>query len=147
MIDTVSCTVIKPNVLGRVLGGGGGACLLPYVSYRYPPLDETGAGRLVLALLQMTAVRLNGPPFVCPHFVSEAELGNPWMDFFNFAHTHPLIGSLDVSFGFFENVPTQIISSICLIYYHISFPEKISEIHGWIYFILLSGCRCAFLEI
>ena len=44
IIYTVSCTVIKLNVLGRVLGGEGvNARLLPYVSYRYPPLDEVGA--------------------------------------------------------------------------------------------------------
>ena len=35
--------------------------------------------------------------FGCPHFVSRAELGNPWMDFFNFGHTHPS-GGVDVRF-------------------------------------------------
>ena len=27
----------------------------------------------------------------CPHFVLGADLGNLWMDFFNFAHTHLLV--------------------------------------------------------
>ena len=36
-----------------------------------------------------------------PHFVSEAELCNPCMDFFNLRHTHPL-GGVDVPIGFFE---------------------------------------------
>ena len=32
-----------------------------------------------------------------PHFLSGADLGNPWMDFFNFAHTH-LLGGVEVPF-------------------------------------------------
>ena len=35
---------------------------------------------------------------VCPHFVSGADLGNPWRDFFYIANTHSL-GGVDVLFG------------------------------------------------
>ena len=51
--------------------------------------------------------RPSGPPSVCPRFVSRADLGNLWMDLFNFTHTHPLRG-LYVPFGIFEVSPTQL---------------------------------------
>ena len=37
-------------------------------------------------------------PVTWPHFVSRADLGNPWVDPFHIAHTHPL-GGVDVHFG------------------------------------------------
>ena len=45
-----------------------------------------------------TPLAWNVRPDVCPHFVSGADLGNPWLDFFTFAHLHPLEG-VDVRFG------------------------------------------------
>ena len=44
-------------------------------------------------------------PFVCPRFVSGADLGNPWEDLFHIAHTHPL-GGVDVPFGVCKPGPT-----------------------------------------
>ena len=46
----------------------------------------------------------SGPPSDCSHFISRAHLRDPWMDFFNFAHTHPLEG-VDMPFGIYENSP------------------------------------------
>ena len=31
-------------------------------------------------------------PSICPNLVSGADLGNPWRDLFNCAHTHPSLG-------------------------------------------------------
>ena len=42
---------------------------------------------------------------VCSHFVSGADHKNPWGDFFQFAHAHPL-GSVYVPFGVYEICPT-----------------------------------------
>ena len=38
---------------------------------------------------------------IWPHFVSGADLGNPWVDPLNIAHAHPL-GGVDVPFGFMK---------------------------------------------
>ena len=64
----------------------------------YPPPDKLRLG--VLALTQMS-----GRPSVCSCFISEADLGNPWEDFFHIAHTHPL-GVVDVPFGVYDLWPT-----------------------------------------
>ena len=59
-------------------------------------------GRAVLASPRMS-VR---PSSVC-FFDFRAELYNPSMDFANYLHTHPL-GGVDVPFGVFEILPTQL---------------------------------------
>ena len=35
-------------------------------------------------------ISFNMPDF-WPHFVSGADLGNPWVDLFHIVHTHPLV--------------------------------------------------------
>ena len=40
-------------------------------------------------------------PDIWLHFVFQADLGNPWVDPFHIAHTHPL-GGVDVPFGVHE---------------------------------------------
>ena len=43
-------------------------------------------------------ISFNRPDF-WPHFVSREDLGKPWVDLFQIAHTHAL-GGVDVPFGF-----------------------------------------------
>ena len=71
----------------------------------YPPPDEVGAGGIGTASdCRPSGCRSVRPASGCLHFVSRAELSNPFMDFFNFWHTHPS-GGVDVPFGDFEILP------------------------------------------
>ena len=45
-------------------------------------------------------------PDFWPHFVSGADLRNPWVDLFHVTHTHSF-GGVDVSFGVYEIWPTS----------------------------------------
>ena len=60
----------------------------------YP--DEVGAGGYGVAsdVHGRPLIR----PSICPNLVSGADLGNPWRDLFNCAHTHPSWG-VDGPFG------------------------------------------------
>ena len=50
---------------------------------------------------ELASPRMSVRPPAYPHFVSDADLGKPWMDLLNFANTHPL-GDVDVTFGSFQ---------------------------------------------
>ena len=51
---------------------------------------NNGGRLLSKVLLFFYRCRIEGPPSVCPNFVSGAELWNLWTDFFDFVHTYPL---------------------------------------------------------
>ena len=64
-------------------------------SFSTPP-DEVGAVGYGVAsdVRDRPLIRLS----ICPNLVSRADLGNPWRDLFNCAHTHPSWG-VDGPFG------------------------------------------------
>ena len=84
-IYAVSYMVIKLSWGGGEFRGERGLSRLPYVSFCYTPPDKVGVGGRGNGVA--SDVQPSRPPSVCPHFVSEGELGNPWIDIFNYAHT------------------------------------------------------------
>ena len=64
----------------------------------YTPPDEVGAGGGGYGVASGVHDRPLIRPSICQNLVSGADLGNPWSDFFNCAHTHPSWG-VDGPFG------------------------------------------------